>query len=164
MESYQPQSNAMSEFTRQLAKTEDATMSLRREVQSLGQRLKGTPDDVLQQKLEYLQGAVSSSQAMNRALELKHVGIKQEYADLTAFPVVDGTARLHELNEVYGKMTELLSLVEGNIYKILGTPTTFFRLKLLRYKLGWRHLLSKPRWRCSARQLPAVPALLVSWR
>ncbi|CAE7260311.1 unnamed protein product [Symbiodinium natans] len=121
---YQP--NAMSEFARQLGETEKATLSLRKEVQSLMQRLKGTPDDVLQQKLEYLEGLVCSSQTMNRAMELKHVGIKQEYLDLITFNVVDGATRLSELNEVYCKMTQLLSLFELNIYKVLGTPTNFF--------------------------------------
>ena len=124
----------MSEFSTQLEKTEAATLSLRKEVQSLGQRLKGTPDSELQQKLEYLQGAVSSSQAMNRALFLKHAGIREEYTDLVAFPVADGATRLYELNEIYGKMTQLLSLVEGNIYKILGTPTNFFATQVAAFQ------------------------------
>ncbi|CAE7347482.1 unnamed protein product [Symbiodinium natans] len=120
------ETNALKEFTLQLEKTDAATSALQREVMSLEQSLKTTSDDALQQKLDYLKGVVSSSRNMKKALELKHIGVKEEYMDLNIFPIEGGSARLYELNEVYSKMTLLLSVSEQNIYKILGTPTNWF--------------------------------------
>ena len=120
------QRDEMQAFNKQVESTERASRSLQREVHSLKQSLKSPPDETLQEKLEFLEGVVVSSRNLKTALELKHLSIKEEYIDLSVFPMEDGSARLEEMNETYRKMTQLLSVSEHNMYKILGTPTNWF--------------------------------------
>ncbi|CAE7239893.1 unnamed protein product [Symbiodinium natans] len=115
----------LAEFTRQLSFMDNATFALKGQVHLLRQSLKTTPDDALQQKLKFLEGVVQGSSRLKTAVELKQLGIKEEYSDLIAFEVVDGSSRLEELHEVYSKMTQLLAVSVHNIHKILGTPTNW---------------------------------------
>ena len=129
--------NEMEEFNRQLHFTERATLAIRREVHLLRQNLKTHPDNALQQKLEYLEGVISSSIRMKTATELKHLGIKEEYADLMVFDIedqADQAARLEKLRKVYSTMTQLLHVTEHNIWKILGTPTNWFGTQIAAFE------------------------------
>ena len=77
----------------------------------------------LKQKLEYLNGTLAMYEDVKYVLKLKDMGIERAYGRLSC-------AERDRAEHVYMKMIELLSKMEGQIYKILRTENPWFNAQV----------------------------------
>ena len=82
-------------------------------------------------QIEFLKGVATTCTSLKTVLEMKHLSIKAEFMQLIAAPdsIVGGGARLAVLNKYYDKMKFSMCKFEENIYRVLGTPASWFAVR-----------------------------------